>query len=52
MQWFVSEQVEEEAAVESLLAVAERVRELPMMLEEFIARDGGQLGRARGPSSA
>jgi ferritin len=51
MQWFVQEQVEEEAAMESLLAVAERVRELPMMLEEFIARDGGQLGRARDPST-
>jgi ferritin len=52
MHWFVEEQVEEEAAMESLLAVAERVRELPMMLEEFIARDGDQLGRARGPSTA
>ncbi|MDQ4071751.1 MAG: ferritin, partial [Actinomycetota bacterium] len=52
MQWFVEEQVEEEAAMESLLAVAERVRDIPMMLEEFVARDGGQLGRAKGPSSA
>ena len=43
MQWFVDEQVEEEATMESLLQVAERVREQPMMLEEFLARDGGEL---------
>jgi ferritin len=51
LQWFVEEQVEEEAAMESLLQVAERVREYPMMLEEFIARDGGRLGSARGPKA-
>jgi bacterioferritin B len=44
MQWFVDEQVEEEDAMESLLQVAERVREYPMMLEEFLARDGDELG--------
>ena len=44
MQWFVDEQVEEEDSMESLLAVAERVREFPMMLEEFLARDGDSLG--------
>ena len=44
MQWFVDEQVEEEATMESLLQVAERVREQPMMLEEFLARDGDELG--------
>jgi ferritin len=48
MQWFVDEQVEEEDAIESLLAVAERVREFPMMLEEFLARDAGSLGRRAG----
>jgi ferritin len=52
LQWFVHEQVEEEAAMESLLQVAERVREFPMMLEEFVARDGDKLGTARGPTSA
>lgn len=46
MQWFVDEQVEEEATMDSLLQVAERVRDQPMMLEEFLARDGGELGRA------
>jgi bacterioferritin B len=43
MQWFVDEQVEEEASMDALLQVAERVREYPMMLEEFLARDGGEL---------
>lgn len=43
MQWFVDEQVEEEATMDALLQVAERVREFPMMLEEFLARDGKSL---------
>ena len=43
MQWFVDEQVEEESTMESLLQVAERVREQPLMLEEFLARDGSEL---------
>src|SRR3712207_4182277 len=46
LQWFVSEQVEEEDTIGSLLQVAERVREFPMMLEEFLARDGDDLGAA------
>ena len=52
MQWFVEEQVEEEAAMDSLLTVAERVRQFPMMLEEFLARDADSLGTARGPGAA
>src|SRR5215207_6801954 len=44
LQWFVSEQVEEEDSIGSLLQVAERVREFPMMLEESLARDGDNLG--------
>jgi ferritin len=51
LQWFVEEQVEEEAEMESLLQVAERVEQLPMMLEEFIARDGDKLNRARRPAT-
>jgi ferritin len=51
MQWFVEEQVEEEAAMDSLLAVAERVRQFPMMLEEFLARDADSLGSGRGPDA-
>jgi ferritin len=52
MQWFVEEQVEEEATIDSLLAVAERVRQFPMMLEEFIARDGDSLGSGRGQGAS
>jgi ferritin len=44
MQWFVDEQVEEESTMDALLQVAERVREYPMMLEEFLARDSDELG--------
>jgi ferritin len=39
MHWFVEEQVEEEATMQDLLAVAERTREIPMLLEEYLARD-------------
>lgn len=39
MDWFLQEQVEEEAAMSDLLAVAERTREIPMLLEEYLARD-------------
>ena len=50
MQWFVEEQVEEEATMESLLEVAERVRDVPMLIEEFLARDGKHLGEPRASS--
>jgi ferritin len=49
LHWFVTEQVEEEDSIGDLLQVAERVREFPMMLEEFVARDGDNLG-SRGSS--
>jgi len=39
MQWFLEEQVEEEASMSDLLAVAERTRAIPMLLEEYLARD-------------
>jgi ferritin len=39
MQWFLEEQVEEEAAMQDLLTVAERTRSIPMLLEEYLARD-------------
>jgi bacterioferritin B len=39
LQWFVEEQVEEEATMSSLLAVAERARDIPLLLEEYIARE-------------
>ena len=39
LQWFLDEQVEEEAAMTDLLAVAERTRQIPMLLEDYLARD-------------
>jgi len=39
IQDFVEEQVEEEATMNDLLAVAERTRDVPMLLEEYLARD-------------
>ena len=51
LQWFITEQVEEEDTIGGLLQVAERVREFPMMLEEFVARDGANLS-TRGPEAA
>src|SRR5215207_245675 len=44
VQWFLKEQVEEEATMTELLDVAERVRDFPMTLEEYIAREkpGGE----------
>jgi ferritin len=39
MQWFLEEQVEEEASMSDLLAVAERTRTVPMLLEEYLARE-------------
>jgi ferritin len=40
VQWFLKEQVEEIDLFSSLLAVAERSRERPMEIEEYIAREG------------
>jgi ferritin len=39
LQWFLEEQREEEATMSGLLTVAERTREIPMLLEEYLARD-------------
>jgi ferritin len=39
MQWFLEEQVEEEAAMQDLLTVAERTRTIPMLIEEYLVRD-------------
>jgi ferritin len=47
LHWFVQEQVEEEASMEALLQVAERTRDVPMMLEDYVAREG-----ARAPGAA
>jgi ferritin len=40
MQWFLKEQVEEVDLFSSLLDVAERSRDRPMDIEEYIAREG------------
>jgi bacterioferritin B len=40
VQWFLKEQVEEVELFSSLLDVAERSRERPMDIEEYIAREG------------
>jgi bacterioferritin B len=41
IEWFLDEQVEEESTMRDLLQVAERTRETPMLLEEYIAREHG-----------
>jgi ferritin len=46
VQWFLKEQVEEVATMSELLDVAERVRDFPMTLEEYIAREQPGGGRA------
>ena len=54
MQWFLKEQVEEVDLMSSLLAVAERSRERPMDLEDFIAREdlGGDEDDPTAPPAA
>jgi ferritin len=39
VQWFLKEQVEEVATMTEILDVADRVKDFPMWLEEFIARE-------------
>jgi ferritin len=39
MQWFIKEQVEEVSSMSGLLAVVERSRENPMIVEDYIARE-------------
>jgi ferritin len=54
VQWFLKEQVEEEATMVEILEVAERVRDLPMTLEEYIARErpGGDHSDPLAPEQA
>ncbi len=40
LQWFLKEQVEEVATMSDLLRVVERGRENPLMVEEYLAREG------------
>jgi ferritin len=39
VQWFLGEQTEEEASMSDLLKVAERTASVPMLLEEYLARE-------------
>lgn len=39
MQWFIAEQVEEEASMGALLAVAQRTRDNALLLEDYLARE-------------
>jgi ferritin len=39
LSWFLEEQTEEEASMSDLLAVAERTASVPMLLEEYLARE-------------
>jgi ferritin len=54
VQWFLKEQVEEEATMTEILDVAERVRDFPMTLEEYIAREqpGGDHADPLAPPAA
>ena len=54
VQWFLKEQVEEEATMSEILDVAERVRDLPMTLEEYLAREqpGGDHADPAAPAQA
>ena len=54
VQWFLKEQVEEEATMTEILDVAERVRDFPMTLEEYLAREqpGGDHADPLAPPAA
>jgi bacterioferritin B len=39
LHWFLEEQVEEESSISDLLAVAERTRQIPMLLEDYLVRE-------------
>jgi ferritin len=53
-QWFLKEQVEEVATMSDLLTVAERSRERPSEIEDFVAREhsGGEGGDPTAPTVA
>ena len=39
LDWFLEEQTEEESSMTDLLAVAQRTESVPMLLEEYLARE-------------
>jgi len=42
--WFLKEQVEEVSSMSTLLTVAQRCRDNPLLLEDYLAREGGGEG--------
>jgi len=40
MQWFIKEQVEEVSTMSDLLKVVERAKDNPLLVEEYLAREG------------
>ena len=40
MQWFIKEQVEEVSTMSDLLRIVERAKDNPLMIEEYLAREG------------
>ena len=54
MQWFIKEQVEEVSSMSDLLAVVERSRDNPMIVEEYIVRErsAGEAVDATAPAAA
>ena len=40
MQWFIKEQVEEVSTMSDLLTVVERAKDNPLLVEEYLAREG------------
>jgi ferritin len=54
MQWFIKEQIEEVASMSDLLAIVERSRDSPMIVEEYLARErgSGQVADPTAPAAA
>lgn len=55
LQWFLKEQVEEVSLMSDLLTVVERAKDMPLEIEEFLAREGfgeaGEEGAAAPPTA-
>ena len=54
LAWFIKEQVEEVASMNDLLNIAERSKDTPLLIEDFLAREtiGDQGGDANAPEAA
>jgi ferritin len=51
MQWFIKEQVEEVSTMSDLLRVVERARDNPLLVEEYIVREGFGAGGDADPTA-